>query len=214
MEKDALITVFVIDDHNLVREGLINVINLASNLSVVGNGDGNNETLQALRRSNARVLVIDLEMPGIRGPSFIAMAKDAMPALGVVVCTMHGSYGYIADALQQGADGYVLKSSSSEILIEAIRAAAVGRGFIDPALQNAVVRLVQRKAGRATEPNLTAMELQVLRLAAEGLTNPQIAERVGQSVETVKLRLRWTFRKLGAKDRASAVASAIRRGLM
>ena len=214
MENDSPITVFVVDDHSLVREGLINVINLAPELRVVGDGAGDGDTLQALKRSNARVLVVDLEMPLIRGSTFIAMAKDAKPDLGVVACTMHGSYGYISDALRQGATGYVLKSSSSDLLLEAIRAAAAGRGFIDPALQGEVVRLVQGHMRRDAEADLTGPELQVLRLAAEGLTNPQIAARVGQSVETVKLRLRWTFRKLGAKDRASAVANAIRRGLI
>ena len=214
MEREAPITVFVVDDHSLVREGLIKVINLAPDLRVVADGNGDAKTLQTLARTNPRVLVVDLEMPSIRGPSFIAMAKEALPELGIVACTMHGSYGYISEALGSGASGYVLKSSSSDLLLEAIRAAAAGRGFIDPALQGEVVRLVQRKAGGGADPNLTAMELRVLRDAAEGLTNPQIAARIGQSVESVKLHLRGAFRKLGAKDRASAVAQAIRRGLM
>jgi DNA-binding NarL/FixJ family response regulator len=214
MENDTPITVFVVDDHILVREGLTNVINLAPDLQVVADGNGDAETLRVLTRSTARVLVIDLEMPSIRGPTFIAMAKEAMPELGVVACTMHGSYGYLSEALGHGATGYVLKSSSSDLLIEAIRAAAAGRGFIDPALQGEVVRLVQGKIANSAAPNLTSMELRVLRFAADGLTNPEIGVRVGQSVESVKLRLRRAFRKLGAKDRASAVASAIRRGLI
>ena len=208
------ITVFVVDDHRLVREGLVRVIKLAADLEVVADGNGDAETLRALTRLKPRVLVVDLEMPAIRGASFIAMAKEALPDLAVVACSMHGSYGYISEALGNGACGYVLKSSSSDLLIEAIRAAAAGRGFIDPALQGEVVRLVQGKIANATEAELTPMELRVLRHAGEGLTNSEIAALVGQSVESVKLRLRWAFRKLGAKDRASAVASAIRRGLM
>ncbi len=208
------ISVFVVDDHDLVREGIVSVISQQADIVTVGSGAGDAQTLGMLTAVGPRVLVVDLEMPSIRGPSFIVMARDVLPDLRVVVCSVHGSYGYVSDALGHGANGYVLKSSPVEVLIGAIRSVAAGRAFIDPALQEHVVRLVQTRVNGRTEHNLTAHELQVLRFAAEGLTNPQIAARIGQSVESVKLRLRWTFRKLGARDRASAVAGAIRRGLI
>ena len=208
------IAVYVVDDHALVRHGLVSVINLEEGLRVVGDGGDAAETLTAIKRLRPRVLVVDLEMPTIRGADLIAMAKDALPSLRVVVCTMHAANGYVAEALRRGADGYVLKSSSSDLLIAAIHAVADDRGFIDPALQGEVVRLVQEKKQSGVATDLTVGEIQVLRFAADGLTNQQIAERVGQSVESVKLRFRWSFRKLGATDRASAVAAAIRRGLL
>jgi DNA-binding NarL/FixJ family response regulator len=206
------IAVYVVDDHALVRRGLASVINLEPGLQVVGEGSDSAATLTAIKRLQPEVLVVDLEMPTIRGPEFVMMAKQAVPSLRVVACTMHGAHGYVADALRSGADGYVLKSSPSDLLLAAIHAVAGGQGFIDPALQGDVVRLVQDRAGAGAE--LTADEIRVLRFAADGLTNRQIAVRLGQSVETVKLRLRWSFRKLGATDRASAVAAAIRRGLL
>jgi DNA-binding NarL/FixJ family response regulator len=209
-----VISVYVVDDHALVREGLLRIVNLESDLTVVGSGTGSAETLAEVRRAVPRVLVADLEMPAIRGADFIAMAREAVPSLRVVACSMHASYGYISEALRRGADGYVLKSSPAELLVRAIRAVAAEQGFIDPALQSDVVRLVQSQGRSGGEPDLTAQELQVIRLAAEGLTNQAIAEQVGHSVESVKLRLRGSFRKLGAKDRASAVAAAIRRGLI
>lgn len=208
------ISVYVVDDHALVRQGLVNVINLEDGLRVVGDGGDTSETVAAIKRLRPKVLVVDLEMTTIRGTDLITMAKDAQPSLRVVVCTMHGAHGYVAEALRCGADGYVLKSSSSDLLIAAIRAVADQRGFIDPALQGEVVRLVQDRRQNRAAVDLTVGEIQVLRLAADGLTNQQIAERVGQSVESVKLRFRWSFRKLGAVDRASAVAAAIRRGLL
>lgn len=214
LTKAGAITVFVVDDHHLVREGIADVIGQQPDIVATGSGAGNAETLRAVTAARPRVLVVDLEMPAIRGPSFIAMARDALPELRVVVCTMHASSGYVSDALGHGANGYVLKSSSVDALIGAIRAVAAGQAYIDPALQDHVVRLVQTHLTGKGEQNLTAVELQVLRFAADGLTNPEIAARIGQSVETVKLRLRWTFRKLGARDRASAVAGAIRRGLI
>jgi DNA-binding NarL/FixJ family response regulator len=206
--------VYVVDDHALVRRGLVNIINLEAGLKVVGEGGDTAETLSAIKRLKPDVLVIDLEMPTIRGTDLIAMAKDALPSLRVVACTMHAAFGYLSEALRRGADGYVLKSSSSDLLIAAIRAVAEERGYIDPALQGDVVRLVQERNQPGQPSDLTATEIQVLRLAADGLTNQQIAERVGQSVESVKLRFRWSFRKLGVTDRASAVAAAIRRGLL
>lgn len=208
------IPVFIVDDHVLVREGLINIVNLEPDLRVVGSGTGNAETLAEIKRLRPRVLVCDLEMPTIRGADFMVLAREALPGLHVVVCSMHGSYGYISEALQRGAEGYVLKTSPGDLLVQAIRSVAAGQGFIDPLLQGDVVRLVQSPHRSGPDAELTAQELQVIRLAAEGLTNQKIAERVGQSVESVKLRLRGSFRKLGATDRASAVAAAIRRGLI
>jgi DNA-binding NarL/FixJ family response regulator len=207
-------SVFVVDDHALVRDGLINIIDLEPDLTVVGSGTGSAETMRDVKQVRPRVLVVDLEMPVIRGADFIDMAREAVPGIRVIACSMHASYGYISEALKRGADGYVLKSSPGELLIQAIRSVAAGHGFIDPALQADVVRLIQRRGSSEADTDLTAQELQVIRLAAEGLTNQKIAERVGHSVESVKLRLRWSFRKLGAKDRASAVAAAIRRGLI
>jgi DNA-binding NarL/FixJ family response regulator len=214
MARAMVTSVYVVDDHALVREGLVRIVNLESDLAVVGSGTGSAETLAEVRRAMPRVLIADLEMPAIRGADFIAMAREAVPSLRVVACSMHASYGYISEALRRGADGYVLKSSPGDLLVQAIRAVAAGRGFIDPALQSDVVRLVQSQGRSGEKPDLTAQELQVIRLAAEGLTNQAIAEQVGHSVESVKLRLRGSFRKLGAKDRASAVAAAIRRGLI
>ena len=208
------IGVYVVDDHALVRRGLVTVLDLEPELRVVGDGDDSAETLAAIKRLKPQVLIVDLEMPTIRGPEFIDMAKRAVPSLRVVACTMHAAYGYVSEALRQGADGYVLKSSPSDLLVGAIRAVSTGQGFIDPALQGDVVRLVQDREGNRGTADLTANEIRVLRLAADGLTNQQIAERVGQSVDSVKLRLRRCFRKLGASDRASAVAAAIRRGLL
>jgi DNA-binding NarL/FixJ family response regulator len=206
------IAVYVVDDHALVRRGLVSIIDLEPGLKVVGEGGDSAETLAAIKRLKPKVLVADLEMPTIRGPELITRAKQAIPSLRVVACTMHAAHGYVAEALRNGADGYVLKSSPSELLISAIYAVAENQGFIDPALQGDVVRLVQDRNGGTAE--LTASEILVLRLAADGLSNRRIAERVGQSVESVKLRLRGCFRKLGATDRASAVAAAIRRGLL
>lgn len=207
-------TVFVVDDHTLVRKGLVQVIDAEEDLQVVGEGVGSVETLDAVRRLRPNVIVVDLEMPQIRGAEFIESAKGSDPEVRALVCTMHASHGYVSEALRRGADGYVLKSSPSHLLIDAIRSVAAGKGFIDPALQTDVIRLLQDPDQRLLSSDLTAAEIEVLRLAADGLGNQEIAERTRQSVETVKLRLRRCFQKLGAADRAHAVALALRRHLI
>jgi len=207
------ITVFVVDDHALVRQGVAQVIAAESDMEVIGEGEGAAETLESVRLLVPQVVVVDLEMPRIRGVDFIERAKDALPALHALVCTMHASQGYVAEALRRGADGYLLKTSPSEVLVAGIRTVASGEGFIDPALQTDVVRLLKDGEQRLLAKDLTAPEIEVLRYAAEGLGNQEIAGRIHQSVETVKLRLRRSFQKLGAADRANAVAIAMRRKL-
>lgn len=208
------IRVFIVDDHALVRSGLRQIVELEQDLSVVGEGSGAAATIDTLRVASADVAVVDLEMPGIRGVDIIAAIKRDSPQTHALVCSMHASYGYVAEALRRGAEGYVLKSSPSGLLIEGIRRVAQGLGYIDPALQNEVLRLLQDPEQALFNDELTRQELEVLTLAADGLGNIEIGERTHQSVETVKLLLRRSFRKLGANDRASAVALALRRSLI
>ncbi len=208
------ISVFVVDDHALVRHGIVQLIKLEDDLEVVGEGTGSVETTNAIRRLQPQVVLVDLEMPDIRGADFIALIKNGRTKLRVLVCTMHASYAYVAEALRCGADGYVLKSSPSSFLLDGIRRVATGQGHIDPALQSDVIKLLQSPDHKLMTSALTMQEIDAVRLAAEGLTNTEIAQRTGQSVETVKLRLRRSFQKLGAADRANAVALALRRNLI
>lgn len=207
-------SVFIVDDHALVRSGMREIINLEEDLEVVGEGSGCAETIDAIEKARPVVVIVDLEMPGIRGVDMIERIKQGSPTTRALVCSMHASYGYVAEALRRGAEGYVLKSSPSAMLIEGIRRVAGDNGYIDPALQTEVLRLLQDRQQLLFNEELTVHELEVLQLAAEGYGNQEIAERTHQSVETVKLRLRRSFRKLGAADRANAVAVAMRRSLI
>jgi len=207
-------TVFVIDDHALVRQGIVQLVNAEEDLEVVGDGSGALDTLDAIRRVTPHVVSMDLEMPEIRGADLISQVMAASPTTRVLVCTMHSHYAYVAEALRCGADGYILKSSPSSLLLEGIRRVAAGQGLIDPALQSDIIKHLQSRQGHAAASELTVREMEVLRLAADGLSNHEIAQQTGQSVETVKLRLRRSFLKLGAVDRVNAVALALRRNLI
>src|SRR5262249_53088385 len=135
------ISVFVVDDHVLVRSGITQLIRLESDLEVAGDGPGTSETLDRISRQPPDVAVVDLEMPQIRGADFIQSLKHRVPSTKTLACTMHASRGYVAEALRRGADAYVLKSSPSDWLLAAIRSVAAGKAYIDPSLQDEVVRL-------------------------------------------------------------------------
>lgn len=208
------IQIYVMDDHVLVRAGLVRLINLEPDMSVVGEGAGSMETLNEIKRLRPEVVLADLEMPDLRGCDMIELLKYHDPEIRVLVCSMHSTYAYVSESLRAGADGYVLKSSPSGSLVDGIRRVSTGDAYIDPSLQGDVLRLLQTPPGRVFEKELTVQEVEALRLAAEGMGNQEIAVRTAQSVETVKLRLRRAFQKLGAADRASAVAAALRRNLI
>lgn len=209
-----MIGVFIIDDHALVRSGVRQLIDLEEGIEVLGDGDGSQNTIEAIKAAQPDVAVVDLEMPGIRGADMIDLIHQVSPRTQALVCSMHATYGYVAEALRRGAQGYVLKSSPSELLMEGIRRVSHGDGYIDPALQTEVLRLLQSPDQSIFNEELTMQEIEVLKLTAEGLGNHEIAARTHQSVETVKLRLRRSFRKLGANDRANAVAVAFRRSIL
>lgn len=208
------VRVYIVDDHALIRAGLVRLIDLEEDLEVVGEGVGSSQTLTDIRRLQPNVIVVDLEMPEVRGVDLIEQIKFVNPEAHVLVCSMHSTYAYVSESLRAGAQGYVLKSSPSSCLVEGIRRVAAGQAHIDPGLQSEVLRLLQSPEGRLFDKELTTQETETLKLASQGLSNQEIAGRTGQSVETVKLRLRRTFQKLGAADRASAVAAAMRRNLI
>jgi DNA-binding NarL/FixJ family response regulator len=208
------ISVFVVDDHELVRKGIVQLLRLEKDVRVLGEGSGTLETFETVVRLQPNVAVVDLEMPQIRGADFIQSLKRRTSEIKVVACTMHSSRGYLSEALRAGAEGYVLKSSPSDWLVAGIRSVGAGKAYVDPTLQDEMVRLVQDRDSQAMQFDLTAQELEVLRLVADGLTNQEIAQQMHHSLESVKLRLRRSFQKLGANDRAHAVAVAVRRSLI
>ena len=205
------ISVFVIDDHEMVRRAMADYIGRAAGFAVTGDGAGDRATLDLVREQHPAVVVIDMEMPSISGAQFIAYLKAEPEAPRVLVCSMHDAATYVSEAFRRGADGYILKRSPLPSLLEALRRVAAGEGYIDPSLH---VDVINRFRAAMAEGALTGEELDVLRLAAQGRNNEQIAERLNASVETVKHRLRRAFRKLGASDRAHAVAIALTQKLL
>jgi DNA-binding NarL/FixJ family response regulator len=205
------ITVFVIDDHEMVRRAMADYISRAAGFELLGDGAGDQSTLEAVRQRRPAVVILDMEMPSISGAQFMDYLKHQPDGPKVLVCSMHESVAYVSEAFRRGADGYILKRSPLGWLLEALRRVATGDGYIDPGLH---VDVISQFRAAVAEGGLTVEELDVLRLASQGRNNEQIAERLGTSVETVKHRLRRVFRKLGAADRAHAVAIALKQRML
>jgi DNA-binding NarL/FixJ family response regulator len=203
----ASIRVLVVDDHPVVRRGLHSMLDGESGISVVGLASSGREGLLLSEKLKPNVVLLDLRMPGMSGVEVIASLRASQPESKVLVLTNYQLDEDIFNALEAGALGYLLKSASQDEVIDAIRAVNQGKRRI-PA--DIAARLAERM-GRCA---LSARELEVLQLLAQGLTNKEIAHSLFISDMTARNHVVSVLAKLNAKDRTEAVTIAIRRGLV
>lgn len=199
-ETVRLVRIAIVDDHPVVREGLVASLAKRDGFHIAG-AYGSAEELLA-SRVEADVVLLDLELPGMSGTD--AIAQIGVP---VVVLTAYASDEQIERALRDGARGYLLKGASLDDIERAIRSVVRGETWLDPRIATRVVAL-------STAPRLTARERDVLRLVAEGRANKEIAAALGVTERTVKFHLTAIFQKLGAENRTEAVAVARERGVV
>ena len=205
------ITVLLVDDHAVVREGLRAFLSLQSDLSVVGEAADGTQAVDLVRRLRPRVVLMDLVLPQRDGVDAIRQLRSAVPLARVLVLTSFVDDARVFAALQAGAAGYLLKDVQPEALAEAIR--EVDRGL--PALHPQVAaRLVQHAVEPAGLADFTPRERDVLRLLADGFANKEIARKLGISEKTVKTHVSNILPKLGVQDRTQAALAAVRRGLV
>jgi DNA-binding NarL/FixJ family response regulator len=214
-----VISVLLVDDHPVVIEGLRKVLATAPDIGVTGEAHDASGALERARTLKPDVILLDLRMPGASGVQAVRRLRDGEadgtgPA--VIILTSYGDQAYVRQALEAGADGYLLKSTPPEALIAAIRAAARGRRQLSPELLDGVLQefggLAREQTHRTAD--LSPEDLEILRRASQGATNREIGAGTGRTEVAVKKRLQIIFDKLGAVDRAHAVAEAIRRGLI
>ena len=206
------IRVVIVDDHNLVREGIARMIDSEPDLSVVGQASSlaGGQTLVA--EGGADVLVVDVSMPDGSGLSLARSARLGDPALGIVVLTMHSDDDTLLEALDAGASALVLKSSSSDDVLEAIRrTASAPESFTATGLAAALRR---RSTMAAARPVLTPRETEVLMRLIDGDSVAMVARQLFMSESTVKTHVGKVYEKLGAHNRASAIMAAVRLGLV
>ena len=211
-----MISVLLVDDHPVVVEGLRKLLAAAGDISVVGEARDAAGAIEQARLLRPDVILLDLRMPGASGVQATRRLREQDSASAVIILTSYGDQAYVRQAIEAGADGYLLKSTAPDHLIAAIRAAARGRRQISPELIDGVLSEFGGLAREATrrQADLSPEDCDILRLASQGSTNREIGMAMGRSEIAIKKRLQVIFSKLGAVDRAHAVAEAIRRGLI
>jgi two-component system, NarL family, response regulator NreC len=211
------ISIVLADDHPVVRRGMRTLLEAEPDFSVTGEAGDGLETVRVVERLQPDVLVLDLMMPGLSGLEALRIIGQRAPRTRVVVLSMYSSNAFIAEALKNGAIGYVLKGCTEENLIQAVRAAAKGKRFLSPPVTEiAIDAYIEQSRSGPFEPHetLTAREREVLQLAAEGKTSPEIAARLHISPRTVENHRTHLMRKLGLQNHSELVRHALRHGLI
>jgi DNA-binding NarL/FixJ family response regulator len=198
--------ILLIDDHPLLRNGVAAVLGAQPGLSVVGEAGTGKQALEMLQHLTPDLCVVDLRMPGITGAEFMRLARQARPGLKFVVLTTYDGEDEVREAIDSGAQAFVLKGMASEQLVGAVRTVGAGGRYLPEAIEK---RLAEHIAA-----GLTQREMDVLRLMAEGLNNREISARLSITEGTVKWNVNHILSKLEVKDRTQAVTAALRRGIV
>lgn len=208
-----VITLLVVDDHPVVRDGLRGMFAAAPGFEVLGEAADGVAAVELAGRLDPDVVLMDLRMPGGGGVAAIAELTRLGARSRVLVLTTYDTDSDTLPAIEAGATGYLLKDAPRDELFTAVRAAADGRTVLSPAVASRLVSRVRTPTAPGNE-SLSAREREVLGLVARGTSNREIAAELFISEATVKTHLTHVFAKLGAKDRAAAVAVAYERGIL
>lgn len=214
MEAKA-IRVVLADDHAIVRKGIREFLEEGGTIVVAAEANNGVEVLRLVEREHPDVVVMDIQMPEMTGVEATRRIKEQFPEVKVLVLTAYDNDPYIFALLQAGADGYILKTADAEDLVRAVHAVHRGGKALGPEITEKVVRQVatgRPEGARDQVESLSPREVEVLRLAAKGLTNKAIGRALGISDRTVQGHLANIYGKLGVGSRTEAVTEALRRG--
>ncbi len=210
------IRVLLVDDHPIVRQGVRSVLANHPDIQVVGEADSAATLFASLDTARPNVILLDIRMPGPNGIEITQRLKREHPEIRVIVLSTYDEDEFLLGALRAGAEGYLLKSASAQVLASAIRQVGQGERLLSPQLVSKLMREFQdmAKEKARADSGLTDQELQVLRMIAAGSTNKEIAEKLYWSEVTVKRKVQDILEKMGVANRAQAVADAAKRGLL
>lgn len=212
-----MISIILVDDHQIVRQGIRALLDREDDLKVICEGNEGNEALCLVRQFNPDVLVVDILMPGMSGLEVTRQVSQTNPNTRVVVLSMNANPPYVLEALRNGAAGYVLKNSGADELVEAIRAVVSGEHYISPQLsEGSITRYIEgaKEISFDALETLTLREREVFTLAAQGLSNSKISARLFISVTTVNTHRANLMRKLGLHNQTELVRLAIKHGII
>jgi DNA-binding NarL/FixJ family response regulator len=206
-EGPGLIRILAVDDHPLVRKGIVGLVADEPDMTTVAEASNGREAIQQFRIHRPDVTLMDLQMPEMNGLDAIMAIRGEFPEARIIVLTTYTGDVQVLRALKAGARGYLLKTLLHKELLETIRAIHLGKKTVSPEISYEL-------AEHATDDTLTPGEISVLHLIAEGNANKQIADRLSIAEETVKGRVKNILSKLGANDRTHAAMIGLRRGII
>ncbi len=216
--ETGVISVLLVDDHALMREGLRQLLELEEDMHIVGEAVDGFDALHKIRQLRPDVVLMDIHMPVMDGIALARQVTHDFPTIAVIMLTMYRQQQQMLQAMKSGAKGYLLKSASSREVAQAIRTVHAGGMLIEPVLTGAIVsefrRLSDAHAAGQYINELTEKEIEIIRYVATGMSNKEIAEKLAYSEKTVKNYLSIVFQKLGIRDRTQAAIFALRHGLL
>jgi DNA-binding NarL/FixJ family response regulator len=206
-----MIRIIVVDDHPVVREGLVASLEDDPEFQVVGSAGSAEDALPLVTTQHPDVILLDLELPGVNGLEAIPALTAAHPASRILILTAYDTDERVLGAIRAGAKGYLLKGASLEEIARAIRSVHAGESYLEPRI---ATKVLAELGPRRRPAALSHREREVIRLVAAGRSNKQIARELGITERTVKFHVTSILNKLGADNRAQAVALAAQRGLV
>jgi DNA-binding NarL/FixJ family response regulator len=210
----SAIRVLIVDDHPVTREGLHAALELSEDVEVAGEAASGEEAVRLVGELSPEIVFMDVRMPGMDGIEATKRIREVSPSTKVILFTVDESRSSISEAIQAGVSGYLLKDASADELVNAARLALEGKAVIHPQLTRAFIEEVQLAEKQPEAAQLSKREKEILQKVAYGATTKEVAHDLGISPHTVKTHLERIFEKLGANDRAQAVAIAIRGGIV
>jgi DNA-binding NarL/FixJ family response regulator len=210
------IKVLIADDHTLLRESMRNLIDCQDDMEVMGEASDGEEAIAMSQRLKPDIAVMDIVMPKLSGIEASKEIKKVSPGTAILILTAYDDIQYVLGLLEAGASGYLLKSARGQDVLAAIRAVRAGESVLHPSI---ITKLLKREPwtqadGARSRPreSLSGRELEVLNLAATGMSNKEIAEKLSVTVRTVKAHLSNVFAKMNVASRTEAILAAVREG--
>lgn len=202
--------VFLVDDHEIVRRGLVDLLSSVPDFTVVGEAASVGEALARVPESGADVAVLDVRLPDGNGVELCRELRNRMPGLRALMLTSYADDEALFDAIMAGASAYVLKQVRGSDLVDAVRRVGMGQSLLDPALTARVLERIRTEQTGTEEEKLTPQERRILELLGEGLSNKEIAARIHLAEKTVRNYVSNLLSKLGMQRRTEAAAYAAR----